>query len=113
MDKITKRQLQKVLEQHKKWLSGDGGHEVDLHGVDLHEADLRGVDLRGVDVDYSCWPLWCGTMGVKVDRKIAAQLAAHFCVLDCDDPDYQAARNALLDFARTSHRAIDLGLCQP
>jgi len=38
-------------------------------------------------------------------------LAAHFCVLDCDDPDYQAARNAeivrLFDNGRgLTHRQI-------
>jgi hypothetical protein len=42
--------------------------------------------------------------------KIAAQLAAHFCVLDCDDPEYQKARKAILKFAKTSHRAEELGL---
>ena len=45
-----------------------------------------------------------------VDKRIAAQIAAHFCALDCDDADYLAARAAILDFARTSHRAGDLGL---
>jgi hypothetical protein len=56
--------------------------------------------------------LWCGSKGVKVDRKIAAQLAAHFCAVDCDDPDYQAARAAILEFAKTSHRASELGLIE-
>jgi hypothetical protein len=31
-------------------------------------------------------------------------------VLDCNDEDYQKAREAILKFAKTSHRAIDLGL---
>jgi hypothetical protein len=88
---------------------------ADLRGADLRWADLRGAnlrwaDLRQVDIDYSCWPLWCGSKGVVVDNKIAAQLAAHFCVLDCDTPEYQAARAAILDFAQTSHRANDLGI---
>ena len=84
--------------------------DADLRSADLRDADLRGADLRGVDLDYSCWPLWCGATGVKVDRRIAAQLAAHFCALDCDDQDYIAARDAILEFAKTSHRADDLGL---
>jgi hypothetical protein len=49
-------------------------------------------------------------MNVKVNRKIATQLAAHFCVLDCDDQDYIAAKNAIIEFAKTSHRAQDLGI---
>jgi len=83
---------------------------ADLRGANLNRADLRGADLSEADIDYACWPLWCGSKGVKVDAKIAMQLAAHFCVLDCDDPEYQAARAAILEFAQKSHRAADLGL---
>ena len=83
---------------------------ADLYGADLRDADLRGADLRGANLDYSCWPLWRGSNRVKVDAKIAAQLAAHFCALDCDDPAYLAAREAVLEFAKTSHRANKLGL---
>ena len=98
-------------------LSGAGLSEADLSGADLRRATLSGAglseaDLSGADLDYSCWPLWCGSNGVIVDRKIAAQLAAHFCVLDCDDPDYLKAREAILEFAKTSHRAQDLGLLE-
>lgn len=101
--------LKTILENHHKWLAGDG-ERADLERADLEGAYLEGADLRGANPDFSCWPLWCGSKNVKVDRKLAAQLAAHFCVLDCDDPDYQAARAAVLEFAQTSHRANDLGL---
>ena len=88
---------------------------ADLRGAYLRRADLRGAylyeaDLRGANVDYSAWPLWCGSNRVKVDARIAAQLAAHFCALDCDDQAYLAAREAVLEFAKTSHRAKELGL---
>lgn len=88
---------------------------ADLSGADLRKADLRGADLGRADliranIDFSCWPLWCGSKTVKVDAKIARQLAAHFCVLDCDDQEYMAAREAILEFAKKSHRADDLGL---
>ena len=98
-------------------LSGANLRRADLSGANLSGADLswaylRGADLRGAYLDFSCWPLWCGTKGVFVDARIAAQLAAHFCALDCGDPAYQEAREALLPFARTSHRAKDLGLIE-
>ena len=83
---------------------------ADLRGADLNRAKLNGADLREADVDYSAWPLWCGSNHVKVDARIAAQLAAHFCALDCDDPAYLAAREAVLEFAKTSHRAKVLGM---
>ena len=99
-------ELRVVLEKHKKWLANEDEGER----ADLSKADLRGADLRGADIDFSCWPLWCGSKSVKVDAKIARQLAAHFCVLDCDDQEYQAAREAILEFAQKSHRAADLGI---
>ena len=114
-------ELKDVLEKHGKWLRGeDGGESADLSGADLSGADLsyadlrdanlRDANLRDANLDFSCWPLWCGSKSVKVDRRIAAQLAAHFCVLDCDDPDYIKARDAVMEFAKTSHRAKELGL---
>ena len=93
---MDKQVLVEILAKHAKWLRGDPGGE---------QADLRGTNL-----DFACLQLWYGSKNVKVDRRLAAQLAAHFCVLDCDDPDYQMARTAILEFARSSHRAIDLGL---
>ena len=98
---MTKGQLGVVLERHKKWLDGQ---------PDGERANLSGANLRGANIDYACWPLWCGSKGVKVDAKIAAQLAAHFCALDCTDEGYLAARMEILKFAKTSHRAEDLEL---
>jgi uncharacterized protein YjbI with pentapeptide repeats len=91
--------------------------EADLSSADLSSADLRSADLEwanliGAHIDYSAWPLWCGSNNVKVDARIAAQLAAHFCALDCHDTGYIAARAAILDFAKTSHRAEELGLLE-
>jgi hypothetical protein len=47
-------------------------------------------------------------MKVKVDKKIASNLAAHFCCLDCKDAAYLKAKKALLKFALTSIHANDL-----
>jgi len=82
---------------------------ANLRGADLSDTDLSGADLRGVDLDYSCWPIWCGGLHVKIDRRIAAQLAYHFCNQECDDPDYITARNAILPFANTFHRVEECG----
>jgi hypothetical protein len=109
---MNKKELTKILNDHKEWLNNNGGTRAVLTRADLTRADLRGADLTDAVLDYSCWPLWCGSKNVKVDAKIAAQLAAHFCVLDCDDKDYQKARKAILKFAQTSHRAADLGLLE-
>src|SRR5699024_751889 len=107
--------LDEILRLHKMWLNGEEeGKRADLRGADLRDAnlrdaDLRDADLRGANLDYSCWPLWCGSLDVKVDRRIAAQLAYHFCRLDCDDPDYIEARNAIVNFANEFHRVEECG----
>jgi len=106
-------ELKTVLEKHALWLADEeGGERANLSWADLRGANLSWADLRGANLDFSCWPLLCGSKCVKVDARITAQLAAHFCVLDCDDPAYQAARAAVLEFAKTSHRAKDLGLLE-
>ena len=81
---------------------------ANLQYADLRGADLRCADLQGANIDYSCLPLWCGSKGIIVDQRIAAQIAAHFCALSCDDPGFLATREAVLPFAQTSHIAVEL-----
>lgn len=100
-------------------LHGENLYGAELCGADLRGAKLRGADLRGAylfganfcgaDLDYSAWPLWCGGLHVKTDKRIMCQLAYHFCAQDCDDPEYIAARNAILDFANQFHRVDECG----
>ena len=94
-------------------LRGANLREADLRGADLLEADLLGADLREAGLDYSCWPLWCGSFGVRVCKRIAAQLAYHFCRLDCDDPEVIAAQNAIIPLANQFHRADECGKLEP
>ena len=95
-------------------LCGASLNEADLRRADLRraklsEAYLGGADLCGANLDYSCWPLWCGSLDVKVDARIARQLAYHFCRLDCDDPEYLEARKAITEFANGFHRVDECG----
>lgn len=127
---MTQKELNVILEKHQKWLQGEPGGEranlqmANLQWVDLQEANLqwanlqwanlrganlRGANLRGADFDYSCWPLWCGSLDAKADQILAAQIAYHFCRLDCDDPEYLKARNAIRDFANKFHRVEECG----
>ena len=122
---MTQEELNTILDKHKKWLDGDAGGEranlsgadlrgatlsgAHLIGADLIGADLRGATLIGADLDYSCWPLWCGSLDVKVDARIARQIAYHFCRLVCDDPEYLEARKAIASFANEFHRAEECG----
>lgn len=112
---MTQEELNTILDKHKKWLDGEAGGKranfywTNFRGADLRGADLCGADLCGAGLDYSCWPLWCGSLDVKVDARIARQLAYHFCRLDCDDPEYLEARKAIAKFANGFHRVDECG----
>ena len=132
---MTQKELKTILDRHRKWLNDEEGGEranlcgadlreanlcgadlggatlcgADLRGADLSGADLRGANIRGANLDYSCWPLWCGSLDVKVDARIARQLAYHFCRLACDDPEYLEARKAIAEFANGFHRVDECG----
>ena len=48
---MTTKELQEILDKHKKWLNDeDGGERAYLRGADLRRADLRGADLIGADL---------------------------------------------------------------
>ena len=103
-------ELHEVLEHHKKWLAGVGGKRANLQGADLRCANLQGANLRDASLDYSVWPLWCGTQDVVVDIKLVRQLLAHVCAVKCDDPEFDEVKNLIMPYASKSHRASDLGL---
>ena len=65
---MDRKTLDEILEKHRKWLNDEEG------GV---QADLHGSDLRGINLDYSCWPLWCGSLDAHIDDRIARQLLYH------------------------------------
>ena len=104
--------LAKTLRLHLMWLGAEvGGKRANLRGADLRGADLRGADLRGADLDYAAWPLWCGSFGVKADRRLAAQLAYHFCRIDFGaDAVCLVAQVALMTLANEFHRVGEIGI---
>ena len=128
---MDKSELAKILSEHKKWidtnftegkqanlrganlqsadLRGANLQDADLQGANLRNANLRGADLRGAYLDYNCWPLCCGSFNVIVDKKIAAQLAYHFCRLICDDEEVKASQKALYPLANQFHRVEECG----
>ncbi len=132
---MRRDELKAILDRHQKWMADeDGGecanlssadlhgadlrgadlhgadlHGADLRGADLHGADLRGANLRGADLDYSCWPLRCGSLDVIVDKRILAQLAYHLCRVIVDDDECKAAQRALYPVANQFHRVDECG----
>ena len=123
---MTQCDLNTIIQLHEKWLRREPGgkkanlssadlsgadlSDADLSDADLSHADLRYADLRGANVDFSSWPLWCGSLkGVKVDARIARQLAYHLCSVVCDDPEFTSIRDQILPFANKFHKVDECG----
>lgn len=86
----------------------------DLRGVSFAFAsffgvNLSGADLQGANLDYSSWPLWCGSFGVKICKRIFCQLAYHLCRVIVDDEECKAAQRALRPLANQFHRVKECG----
>lgn len=53
---MTRKELDKILELHKKWLKNENDgvradlHEANLRGADLYKANLRGANLHKADL---------------------------------------------------------------
>ena len=128
-------ELEKILELHAKWLNGEEGGEranlshTDLSGADLREAnlshadlspadlsdaDLRGADFRGADLDYSCLPLWCGSLSANFDDRQLKQIAYHLVKAGLQSKnaseETKTELRKLIPFANGFHRAEECGL---
>ena len=83
---------------------------ANLKSANLRCADFKGANLEGANLDYSCWPLWCGSLrNVRIDKSIFAQLAYHICRVIVDDDECKAAQRALYPIANQFHRVDECG----
>lgn len=94
-------------------LSGANLRWADLHRADLRESDLNGADLNGADVDFSCWSLWCGSLDVKIDKRIFCQLLYHALRAgqSVDDPEVKRLFEIpkVVNLANKFHRVDECG----
>lgn len=128
---MTQENLREVLEAHKLWLNSDckegerayligaNLHGADLrsanlHGANLHGANLREADLRCANLDYSCLPLWCGSLQAHFDDRQLKQIAYHLVKagLHSQNASEETKRELekLIDFANGFHRAKECGI---
>lgn len=106
-----------ILEGANLLVADLGG--ANLEGADLSMANLRGThllgtNLRGANLDYACWPLWCGSLDVKICSRIASQLVYHAvraCQSVLDDADVVAFCNdpIVIKLANRFHRVYECG----
>ena len=86
---------------------------ADLRDTSLSGADLSGADLSGADLDYSCLPLWCGSLEAHFDDKQLVQIAYHLVKsgLQSKNASEEAKKelSKLIDFANKFHRVDECG----
>ena len=100
MKKISKSQLNSILEKHKLWLNDDpNGFCADLRGADLCGAglcgaDLCGADLRGANLRYAnlhyanlCYADLCGANLRYANLRGADLCGAGLCGADLRGAD--------------------------
>lgn len=127
MRKIEQEELNKILKKHKKWLKREPDGEradladADLVGADLVGADLAGADLTranllGADLDFSCLPLWCGSLEANFDDKQLIQIAYHLVKAGLSSSNSsEKIKNELLkikDLANEFHRIDECGIIE-
>ena len=92
--------------------------DVDLTGANLRDADLTGADLTGAnlryaDLDYSCLPLWCGSLEAHFDDRQLVQIAYHLVKAGLQSKnaseETKKELSKLIDFANKFHRVDECG----
>ena len=140
---MNKKELDCVISKHKEWINGDGGEYASLSDTDLRDADLRdanlshadlsnadlsnanlkyadlsnadlrGSNLRDANLDYSCLPLWCGSLEAHFDDKQLVQIAYHLVKAGLQSKNAsEETKNQLaklIDFANKFHRVGECG----
>lgn len=131
---MEQEKLDEIFKKHKLWLEKvPGGEravlrwadlrwadlkEADLKEADLREADLKRADLRWADLkraalDYSCIPLWCGSLDVHFDDIQLYQIAYHLVRAGLysknASEETKKELSKLIDFANKFHRVEQCG----
>ena len=89
---------------------------ADLREANLSGANLSGANLREANLDYSCLPLWCGSLSAHFDDKQLKQIAYHLVKAGLQSKnasnETQAELRKLIQFANGFHRAEKCGFIE-
>ena len=87
--------------------------DANLKYADLTGADLTGANLRDTNLDYSCLPLWCGSLEAHFDDKQLIQIAYHLVKAGLQSKnaseETKKELSKLIDFANKFHRVNECG----
>ena len=87
--------------------------QANLKHAHLYHANLDYADLDGADLDFSCLPLWCGSLSTHFDDKQLKQIAYHLVKAGLQSKnaseETKAELTKLIDFANGFHRVDECG----
>ena len=93
--------------------------DANLFDADLYGAYLLNADLHGANIDFSCLPLWCGSLHVHFDNRQMIQILYHLLsVVSYSKYTSEEMKKALLtpelcDIANKFHRVNECGKILP
>jgi uncharacterized protein YjbI with pentapeptide repeats len=100
-----------LSEANLSWANLSG---ADLSWANLWRADLTKADLSGANLDYSCLPLWCGSLKANFDDKQLIQIAYHLVKAGLRSENVSTETKAelekLIDLANKFHRVDECGV---
>ena len=70
-------------------------NKASLKGTNLRWANLLGAELEGTELsdailDFSCWPLYCGSFEAKADDRFVFQMVGQITRLNLDNCSEEA-----------------------
>ena len=94
-------------------LCGVNLNGADLRDADLNGANLNGANLHGANLDYSCLPLWCGSLYANFDDRLIIQFVYHIVKSGLNSTntsdEIKSELAKLIDLANKFHRADGCG----
>ena len=86
---------------------------ANLDGANLYRANLDSANLVNANLDFSCLPLWCGSLSAQFDDKQLKQIAYHLVKAGLQSKNASEETKAelakLIDFANGFHRVNECG----
>ena len=94
-------------------LRGANLSDANLSSTDLSGANLSDANLSGANLDYSCLPLWCGSLSANFDDRQIIQFVYHIVKSGLNSTntsdEIKSELAKLIDLANKFHRVDECG----
>jgi len=102
---LTRSNLTRANLTHADFIKADLSWSK-LTRANVTQANFFGANIFGANIDFASWPLCCGSKNVKIDEKIAKQLAMHM-LSAIGDMWPGGLTDEQRDWVNSCHRVVD------